>query len=31
MGRVALEMSQLRLMKYPDLLMVPQVVERECR
>ena len=31
LGRVALEMFQLRLMEYPDMLMVLQVVERECR
>jgi hypothetical protein len=30
-GRVPLEMFQLRLMEYPDMLMVLQVVERECR
>jgi hypothetical protein len=30
-GRMALEMFQLRLVKYPDMLMVPQIVERECR
>jgi hypothetical protein len=30
-GRVALEMFQLPLVEYPDMLMVLQVVERECR
>jgi hypothetical protein len=30
-GRVAFEMLRLHLVEYPDLLMVPQVVELECR